>query len=195
MNEICSKPMDGIETQQDWSKVLNRIAAERDRQQFSALYDHFAPLLKSYLIGRGAGAAIAEEILQETLLQVWHRAHQFNAERGNAATWIYRVARNKYYDHLRHQRLADRPPPEPDAMALDGATQTERELESELDGQLLSNTLQQLPSRQAQVLYMSYYQGKSHAEIAQSMEIPLGSVKSTLRLAFEKLRSCLGGAR
>lgn len=195
MNYISENPMDGIETQQDWSEVLNRIAVERNRQQFSALYDHFAPLLKSYLIGRGASAAIAEELLQETLLQVWHRAHLFNAQRGNAATWIYRVARNKYYDYLRHQRLADRPPPEPDPSEAETERQTEREIESELDSQLLNNTLQQLPSRQAQVLYMSYYQGKSHAEIAQSMDIPLGSVKSTLRLAFEKLRSCLGGAR
>ena len=185
--------MNSERPEQDWSAALSRIASERDKQQFVALYDHFAPLLKSYLLGRGAQPALAEELLQETLLQVWNKAFQFDARRGNASGWIYRVARNKYYDHLRHQKLLDRPPPEPEPPQ---ATENDRSsFELAVDQSLLNNTLQQLPKKQTQVLYMSYYQGKTHAEIAATLQIPLGSVKSNLRLAFEKLRSCLGENR
>ena len=178
-----------VNSNTDWSTTLGRIARQRDKEQFAQLYDYFAPLLKGFLISRGAEPALAEELLQETLLQVWNKANQFDSSRGNVAGWIYRMARNRYFDHLRRQKLRDRPPPEPELSA------TEHEGDAIIDRNLLSNTLQQLPQKQAQVLYMSYYQGLSHAEISASLEIPLGSVKSNLRLAFEKLRSSLGGAR
>ncbi|WP_242521650.1 sigma-70 family RNA polymerase sigma factor [Motiliproteus sp. SC1-56] len=178
-----------------WAELMARIADNRDKNAFSRVYDHFAPRVKSYLLGQGAQEALADELLQAALLQVWEKAGQFNARVGSLSTWIYRIARNRYFDHLRRERVRDRPPPDAWLQQEDeferevhGGTQTEVERER----LSVENALKQLPSRQAQVLYMSFYQGKTHVEIAGEMDIPLGSVKSSLRLAFEKLRCSLG---
>ena len=170
--------------------LMTRIAEERDTQAFSRLYDFFAPRIKSYLLGRGAQGALADELLQSALLQVWEKASQYRAASGNVSTWIYRIARNRYFDHLRKQKLRDRPPPEgwyegPEAVVEDDDDEEQERVE-------VRKALEQLPSRQAQVLYMSFYQGKTHSEISAELDMPLGSVKSSLRLAFGKLRTSLG---
>lgn len=170
---------------QHWAKLMLQIADERSTEAFSALYDHFAPRLKSYLIGRGANDAQADELLQSCLLQVWESAGRYDPKLANVATWIYRIARNRYFDQLRKQQVRDK-----HANVLQEPIETTL-VEPDQQSEQLQRALRTLPSKQAQVLYMSFYQSLSHREIAEQLEIPLGSVKSSLRLAMEKLRGCM----
>ncbi len=173
-------------TDADWSLIMARIATDRDRQAFTQLYEGYATKLKSFLLSRGAHNALAEELLQASLLQVWEKAHLYNAGAGNVATWLYRIVRNRYIDHIRKCKISDRlAPPE-------WQRQTEALQPPDDDPLRVKDALRKLPSRQAQILYMSFYHGKTHSEIADELQIPLGSVKSSLRLAFEKLRRSMG---
>lgn len=173
----------------DWSLIMTRIATERDRQAFTQVYDGFAVQLKSFLLSRGANNALAEDLLQACLLQVWEKAHLYNPNAGNLSTWLYRIVRNRYIDHIRKSKASDRlAPPE-------WPTEIEELNHDDEDPQLVKEAIKKLPGRQAQILYMSFYQGKTHSEIAAELELPLGSVKSSLRLAFEKLRRILGATQ
>ncbi len=169
-----------------WAELLSRVATQRDKRAFTRLYEDFAGRIRGFLLARGASTAEADELLQACLFQVWDKAGLYNPRLGGVATWIFRIVRNRYVDHLRRQRTQDRVVPEvwlADAMPPP---------ELDQDRARVRQALNQLPSRQAQVLYMSFYQGKSHGEIARELGLPLGSVKSSLRLAFNKLRRCLG---
>lgn len=169
-----------------WALLLQRVAEHRDRSAFTELYRSFAGKLKTFLIRRGANDALAEEILQGSLLQVWEKAHQFDPKAGSASTWIYRIVRNRHIDHLRRTKRIDLV--EPDELAAPDETGAE-DLQLK---QRVKAAIEQLPGRQAQITYMSFFQGKTHREIAEELAMPLGSVKSSLRLAFDKLRSSMG---
>ncbi len=175
----------------EWAAIMVRIANRRDREGFARVYDEFSGRLKSFLISRGAAPAVADELLQASLLQVWEKAHLFNPGSGSLATWLYRIARNRYIDHLRKTSVNERySPPYPEWLENN---QNIRLTElPDTDEQIVRDAIRQLPNRQAQVLYMSFYQGKTHREISEELRTPLGSVKSSLRLAFEKLRRRMG---
>ena len=182
---------------QDWNQALTDVGLHRDREQFAALYQHFAPRVKTYLLRFGLSDAQAEELAQEALLQVWRKAEQYHAAKAAASTWIFCIARNLFIDQQRSGRGK-----------LEQSTDSYHEHEGLLNHQeqvseddytwQSSNThvedaLKELPLMQAQLVYKSYYQGKSHSEIAADLDIPIGSVKSGLRLAFKKLRLSLAG--
>ncbi|MFT5720612.1 MAG: RNA polymerase sigma-70 factor (ECF subfamily) [Motiliproteus sp.] len=186
---MLTKRLHSKMTEADWSLIMSRIATHRDRQAFTQLYDGFAIPLKSFLLSRGANNALAEDLLQACLLQVWEKAHLYNPSAGNLSTWLYRIVRNRYIDHIRRNQVSDRlAPPE-------WPTETEEfNHDEEEDQRRVKEALKKLPARQAQILYMSYYQGKTHSEIANELPLPLGSVKSSLRLAFKKLRLSMGAS-
>lgn len=166
---------------------LLNVAQHQDRGQFLQIYDHFAPRLKHFLVKRGAGESMAEELAQETMLSVWRHCGSYNPEKATASTWIFRIARNLWVDRLRK----DKP---------DRITSLEMYPEAgftpglaELDSDHLKMALKNLPPQQAQLVYRVYFEGKTHREISDEMDIPLGSVKSGLRLALGKLRNRMGG--
>jgi len=170
--------------------LIAAIAAGRDRAAFAALFSHYAPRLKSFLQRRGADAAEAEELAQEALLAVWRKAGQFDPGRATAAAWIFAIARNLRIDALRRARLAipvsdpaDEADPPPAADALLAADQRARRLH---------DAIAALPAEQSEALRLAYFDERSHSEMETALAIPLGTVKSRLRLAMARLRAALG---
>lgn len=171
----------------EWSTCLARLAITRDKAEFARLFGHFAPRVKAYVLRLGMSDAVAEEVTQEAMLLVWRKAHLFNPAKARASTWIFTLARNQNIDRMRREKvqLFELPDDEPDADERDMGEQT-------VIADRMQSAIAELPEAQAQVLHLSYYEGKSHSEIADQLGIPLGSVKSRLRLAFGKLKAHWG---
>ncbi|MDA3914346.1 sigma-70 family RNA polymerase sigma factor [Oleiagrimonas sp.] len=170
-----------------WAPQMEAIATHRDRDCFMQIYDHFSPRLQRYLMGLGVRPGLAEELVQEALLRLWRKAAQFNPERASLSTWLFRIARNLYIDHVRR---------EPDWQPIqDGLEQLERErpkaqrseTEAFAEHEELKKAILELPAMQARLIRMSYFEAKSHREISEELSMPLGSVKSRLRKAFGTL--------
>ena len=166
------------------------VARDRDRAAFAALFRHFAPRIKAYLMRLGCDAGRAEELMQDAMITVWRRADSFDPARASAATWIFTIARNKRIDATRRER---RPVLDPDDPALtpapaddpEGATVRRRE------GEQVRRALLALPADQAELVRLSYFEDKPHSAIAATTGLPLGTVKSRLRLALVRLRKAL----
>ncbi|KDE39147.1 MAG: sigma-70 family RNA polymerase sigma factor [Nitrincola lacisaponensis] len=170
-----------------WSARLTSLAETRDKAEFAAIYGYFAPRVKSYIVRLGMPLATAEEVAQEAMLSVWRKAHLFNSTKASASTWIFTLARNLCIDRMRREKAVEYelPEEEPDPDQRDMAEHSVLE-------ERMQVAIASLPESQAQVLHLSYYEGKSHSEIADQLGIPLGSVKSRLRLAFSKLKAHWG---
>jgi RNA polymerase sigma-70 factor (ECF subfamily) len=164
------------------------VATRRDVDSFMRIYDHFAPRLHRYLLNRGVGTAQAEELVQESLLRLWRRAELFDPRRASAATWLFRIARNLHLDSLRGE-----PQWLPMEESLDWLEAQDQAAESSADHGSLRQAIDELPSVQARLIRMSYFEAKSHGEIARELAMPLGSVKSALRRAFARLQAALRG--
>ena len=174
----------------DFGVLIGRIAATADRTAFAELFQHFAPRVKSYALRLGAAGPAAEELAQETLLAVWRKAAQFDPGRASVSTWIFTIARNLRIDALRRERPL--PAPEDDAdpspladVVLSGAQQ---------DGRV-RQALRSLPPEQLQVIELSFFSEAPHSAIAEHLGLPLGTVKSRLRLAMGRLRTLLEDLR
>jgi len=169
------------------SNLLYRIAQSRDPEAFAELFDSYAPRLKSYMIRQGADAATAEELAQETLLTVWRKAQLYSGEKGSASTWIYTIARNLRIDRIRREHPWQELPEGMNEEASDDTPPDEAVSERERS-QRVRDALTSLPSEQHEVVVLSYLDGLSHSEIAERLGLPLGTVKSRMRLAYQKLR-------
>ncbi len=167
------------------------VAASRDRVAFQLLFDHFAPRVKGYLMRLGASPAQAEDLAQEAMLAVWRKAALFDPSKASASTWIFTIARNLRIDQIRKER---RPALDPDDPALQ--PQTERGADDALDwGQAedrLRVALAGLPEEQSRIIELSFLAEKPHSLIARELGLPLGTVKSRIRLAMARLRLALG---
>ena len=172
------------------TSYIERIAQNRDKSAFAALFDFYAPKIKSYLLGLRASSHLAEELCQEILLTVWTKAGQFEVYKGSPNAWIYTIARNRYIDEIRKSSKPAIDPYEFE-LTLPEAVATDRPLEAKEVSERLHQGLDTLPEEQALVVRMCFLEGKSHAVIAKELNIPLGTVKSRSRLAFARLRSVL----
>ncbi|MBH1553635.1 sigma-70 family RNA polymerase sigma factor [Stenotrophomonas maltophilia] len=177
----------------NWAGDMDRVARLRDRDCFMRIYDHFMPRLCVYLRGLGAPDAVAEELAQECLLRLWLRAADYDAAQGALSTWLYRIARNLHIDRVRRERswLQVQAAVE-DAATLDMVERSSTEQFA--DQARLRQRINELPAVQARLVRMSYFEAKSHSEIAEALGMPLGTVKSHLRRAFLQLQSKVGGA-
>jgi RNA polymerase sigma-70 factor (ECF subfamily) len=174
--------------------LLQRVAANGDVEAFKALFQAYAPRVKSYLLRQGADPATAEELAQETLLAVWRKAALYSDEKGSATTWIFTIARNLRIDRLRKE-VAWQPLPEdnneqPSLDPLPDAELSERER-----GERVRAMLAELPEDQSAVVQLAFVEGLSHSEIAKRLNLPLGTVKSRMRLAYQKIRDALEDLR
>lgn len=173
-------------------ELLVRIGRDQDRQAFVTLFHHFAPRLLSYLLRLGADRAAAEEVIQEVMISVWRKADRFDPAAGAASTWLFTIARNLRIDRLRRERRPEIDPndpalvPEPVVEAADGG------VEAEQQAARLHRAIGTLPPEQADLLRMAYFEDKPHSTIAAERNLPLGTVKSRLRLALVRLRKALG---
>lgn len=166
------------------------IASDRDRQAFARLFAHFAPRIKGFLMRRGASAAAAEDLAQEALMTVWRKASYFDPTRAGASTWIFTIVRNLQIDQQRRETRAalyvaagpedEEPPEQPDEIL----SLSERE-------ERVRRAMADLPPEQLAVVKLSFVEGRAHADIASALDIPLGTVKSRMRLAMNKLRGIL----
>ncbi len=155
------------------------------------IYDHFAPRVLRYLLGRGIARAQAEELVQEALLRVWHRARLFDAQRASLSTWLFRIARNLHIDSMRSQKHWQPVEDELERLELEDFSAEASGPDSFVDHAGLKRAIDELPAKQARVIRMSYLESKSHAEIAEELGMPLGTVKSNVRRSFEKLKVAL----
>lgn len=170
----------------DWNESLAGLGKNQDKQLFVALFRHFAPRVKAYILRLGLVESVAEELMQETMLLMWRKAHMYKPEKAAASTWIFTLARNQSIDWMRKQKYPE--------YSFDETFDQPDEAEDEAGEQLvtrgqLGTIIEKLPENQAQVIYMSFYEGRAHAEIAERLGIPLGSVKSRIRLACEKIKT------
>jgi RNA polymerase sigma-70 factor (ECF subfamily) len=187
--DVAAPSADAARPQDAW--VL-AIARGRDRAAFVALYEYYAPRLKSYLLRLGAADA-AEEMAQETMLMVWRKATQFDPQRASAGTWIFTIARNLYIDRKRKERRPEIDPSDP-MLVSDNDPAADTALAMRQSEHLVRAALATLPPEQAQVIELSFFADKAHAVIAAELKLPLGTVKSRLRLAMARLRAGLDGA-
>lgn len=178
-------------TPAELARLIEAVAARQDRDAFAALFDHFAPRIKAFLMRSNLPAAGAEELAQEALLIVWRKASQFDRDRAGASSWIFTIARNLRIDSARREQRGKvldleanedaEPPLPPDAELL--ASERDRRVR---------DALEHLSDEQLRVVRLSFFEGKAHGDIAAELELPLGTVKSRIRLAMNRLRELLG---
>jgi len=169
---------------------VEQIAATRSRSAFSDLFEHFAPRIKSYLVRLGSDASSAEEIMQEVMLNVWRKAEQYDRRQASVSTWIFRIARNRRIDSLRRTNKpeldAKDPMLQPAEIEQPDITINRAQMEVKV-----RQVIETLPEEQLVLLKAAFYDGFSHSEIAKNFGLPLGTVKSRIRLAFIRLRGSL----
>lgn len=169
------------------AEFLQRVAEKGDVDAFRKLFQMYAPRVKSYMMRQGADPNTAEELAQETLLTVWRKAALYSGDKGSATTWIYTIARNLRIDRLRKEMTWVQLPEGHDEKASDDMAPDEVVSEGERRIRVQS-ALAELPADQHEVVALSYVEGLSHSEIADRLGLPLGTVKSRMRLAYLKIR-------
>jgi RNA polymerase sigma-70 factor (ECF subfamily) len=170
---------------------MDLVANERDRAAFLKLFKHFAPKVKGFLVARGLNQATADDVLQEVMLAVWQKAENYTAAKAGLSTWIFTIARYKYIDRLRHDGRRKTEQDEPDLRASDTPVSDDEVFEDQRKDAVQS-AISRLPADQQSVIFLSFIKGLSHSEIAEQLDLPLGTVKSRIRRAFGQLREELG---
>jgi RNA polymerase sigma-70 factor (ECF subfamily) len=177
-------------TADEMTGLAARVALERDRQAFEELFDFFAPRLNAYLRRLGLDPAGAEEICQDVMVTLWHKAALFDPAKSSLSTWLFRIARNRRIDLARRNKgdsLDQDDPmlqPEPDPLPDSGIDSAMRE-------DKVRAAMSQLPPEQYEVIRFAFFLGYPHSRIAEETGLPMGTVKSRIRLAFARLKSIL----
>ncbi len=171
--------------------LLLAVGRKRDRAAFAELFTYFAPRVKAYLIRLGANRTQAEELAQEALLIVWRKAEMFDPAKASAATWLFTIARNLRIDAIRHEKRPELDPDDP-AFVVDPGPQADDTMVREETELRVREVMEFLPADQAEVVRLSFFAGKPHSIIATELGLPLGTVKSRLRLAMARMRAALG---
>ena len=172
----------------------NLVAIGRDRNEkaFADVYGYYAGRVKSFLMGKGMNEEVAEELTQEIMLTVWRRAESYDPQKAAASTWLFTIARNRRIDYLRGNSRVE--------VELDDEMLDMESVESDTQAQFvadeqaaksLERALEKLPQEQRQVMHLSYFLGQSHGAIAKWLDLPIGTVKSRIRLAIQAVRLSL----
>lgn len=175
-------------TQTDWTGLVAKVAQSQDAGAFAIIFDYYAPRVKAFLMKGGADHAVAEECAQDVMVTVWNKAVQFDPTRASVATWIYTIARNRRIDMLRRDR---RPEPEELTWGPEAEPDQFDALSLQQETEKLAEALRQLPEKQRQMIESAYFGDLTHNEIADATGLPLGTIKSRIRLALERLRHSL----
>ena len=172
--------------------LIEDIAAHKSKAAFKKLFEYFAPRLKGYLMRLGSSEAQAEELVQDVMLTVWRKAALFDRRKAAASTWLFTIARNRRIDILRREKYPELDPEDPalvpdeEVQPDDAVIMAERKAE-------VQSALATLPEEQVELVKLAFYKGWSHSEIAKETGLPLGTVKSRLRLSFTRLKEAIDG--
>jgi RNA polymerase sigma-70 factor (ECF subfamily) len=192
---MSSKPTDNdaAAARAEWERLMAAVVANQDRAAFAALFEYFAPRIKTFMQRSGSTEARAEELAQETMLTVWRKASLFNPASASASTWIFTVARNLRIDAFRRDRRGGVVETTDVAIEfhVDESPQADAVLVTAQTGSRVQLAIAELSEDQKKVVELSFFEEKAHAEIAAILQIPLGTVKSRIRMATIKLRNLL----
>ena len=174
-------------TADDMAPLIAAIAEQADRQAFAKVYKYFGPRVKSFLVSRGLPQATADDVLQEVMLAVWQKASSYDPAKAKLSTWVFTIARYKYIDRLRREgcrptETADFDLHESENMLSDDEVLQEQRQDA------VKAAIANLPPKQHSVIFLSFVKGLAHSEIAEQLNLPLGTVKSRIRRSFEQLR-------
>lgn len=171
----------------DWVALMLAVRDRQDKAAFAALFRHFAPRVKAFLMKSGTEASLAEDCAQDVLAAVWQKAHLFDPSRASVATWVFTIARNRRIDIARRDRR-----PEPEALDWGGDNPEPDQAdvyETAEEAARLTEALNTLPEAQRALVARAFYGDLSHSEIATETGLPLGTIKSRIRLALDRLRT------
>lgn len=168
-----------------WIACLVKVAKSQDRKAFSYLYAFFSPKLKSFFMQRGVSSASAEELIQDTFVTIWQKAHYYSAEKSYVSTWIYTIARNKKLDrdrkNMRHLNYVNSVKDDEPKLSLDDPYEYSASSE-------LQDLISELPEPQPKIMQCIYFEGKSHQATADEMNLTIGTVKGQIRSAITRLK-------
>lgn len=171
---------------------MEAIALHQDRAAFAELFAYYGPRVKAYCLRLGAEDALAEELAQDVMVTVWRKAQLFDRKQAAVSTWIFRIARNRRIDAARRAAKPEIDPDD-DPTAPQAEIPADEALSAAERDAAVRVALKELPAEQIALLQLAFYEGLSHREIAERSGLPLGTVKSRIRLAFARLRSHLDG--
>jgi RNA polymerase sigma-70 factor (ECF subfamily) len=174
--------------EQNWTALLIAVRDRQDKAAFAALFRHFAPRVKGFLMKSGMSAALAEECAQDVLATLWQKSHLFDPTRASVATWVFTIARNRRIDAARR---AARPEPEDLPWGPEAEPDQQEALEMAQETERLGAALALLPEAQRALIEKAYFGELTHTEIAAETGLPMGTIKSRIRLALDKLRAQL----
>lgn len=175
----------------DIAGKLSAVAMRRDMEAFEALFRHFSPKIRAYMMKRSADRQLAEELMQETMITVWKKAALFDPARGSASSWIFTIARNVRIDSFRRTSRPEFDPNDP-CFVPDESPAADIVVEREQSAVLVRQAMIGLPPEQRELLKLAFFEEASHSRIAEMLGLPLGTVKSRIRLAFARLRDAIG---
>ncbi|WHS30622.1 sigma-70 family RNA polymerase sigma factor [Brucella sp. NM4] len=178
------------EDQPSMEELMLAVSSRRDVDAFEVIFKHFAPRVKAYMAKLSADAQTAEELMQETMIAVWNKADQFDVAKGALSTWIFTIARNQRIDAVRRARRPEFDPTDP-AFVPDEEQPADLRIAERQSASQLRAAMADLPKEQSALLELAYFEERTHSAIAKKLNLPLGTVKSRLRLAFNKLRAAL----
>ena len=173
-------------------RLASAVAERRDQTAFAELFDYFAPRIKSYLLRLGLESGQAEELTQEVMIVLWHKAGLFDPVKSSLSTWLFRIARNRRIDAFRRDKSALLDADDP-ALQPSQPESAEDIVEAEERDERVRKAMLELPEEQAVLVKQAFFLGRSHSQIADDTGLPLGTVKSRIRLAFSRLRRSLEG--
>lgn len=194
MSTLDQKPANGERRKDPWSQLLNRVGKHQDREAYHQLFQHFGPQIKYYAMSNGM-ASHADELVQEVFVSIWRRSSLYDWRKAAASTWIFTIARNQRIDMLRKMRRSS----SEIAVETEDLWQIPGEQEDEpvtslhrlMSERRIRESLAHLPEEQVTVIAKVYMENKSHQMVADELDIPLGTVKSRVRLALNKLKVIL----
>lgn len=173
-----------------FASLVEEVARSQDRAAFITLFDHYAPRINAYLIRLGTPTGVAEELTQEVMVTLWRKAALFDRGKSSVGTWLFRIARNRRIDSLRRDRLGDLDPNEPSFQPQDNLD-PDAYLDAQVREARIREALKALPEEQLRLVELAFFKSLSHSQIADETGLPLGTVKSRIRLAFTRLRRIL----
>jgi RNA polymerase sigma-70 factor (ECF subfamily) len=191
---LDQKPASSEGRKDPWSRLLRKVGKHQDREAYHALFEHFGPKIKYYAMANGLGSQ-AEELVQEVFVSIWRRSSLYGWHKAAASTWIFTIARNQRIDMLRKMQRtsAEMPVETEDLWEIPGENENEpvTSLHRLMSERRIRESLYQLPEEQVTVIAKVYMENKSHQMVANELDIPLGTVKSRVRLALSKLKVIL----